>query len=83
MEMCCLKKGSMEIAKELIFFFFPFFLTENGRGSPDIGKRHFNKAVARKFSIPQRNPSGRWHANARYFTNTRSLFSTIQIYILH
>lgn len=38
----------MEIAKELIFF-----LTGNGRDSPDIGKRHFNKTVARKFSIPQ------------------------------
>lgn len=57
-----------------------FFKTENGRGSPDTGKRHFNKTVARKFGTP---PPGRWHASACYFTNTSSLFSAIQIYILH
>lgn len=37
----------MEIVKELIFF----FEAENGLSSPDIGKRHFNKTVARKFGI--------------------------------
>lgn len=35
-----------------------FFFTESGCGSPDIGKRHFNKAVARNFSIPHHPPQG-------------------------
>lgn len=35
----------MEIAKEQIF------VAENGPSSPDIGKRHFNKTVARKFGM--------------------------------
>lgn len=45
----------MEIAKEQIFFFF-FFVAENGPTSPDTGKRHFNKSVARKFGILPPHP---------------------------
>lgn len=58
-----------------------FFAAENGPSSPDIGKRHFNETVARKFGILP--PSGLWRASACYFTNTSSLFSAIQIHILH
>lgn len=43
----------------------------------DISTRLWHASLA--FSPP----SGLWHASACYFTNTSSLFSAIQIHILH
>lgn len=64
----------MEIAKEQTL------VAENGPSPPDIGKRHFNKTVARKFGML---PPRLMACKCLLFHKYKLPFSGIQIHILH
>lgn len=69
--------GAMEIAKEQIFFFCSWKWTHFSRHR----EKTFQQDCGTQVWHPP--PSGLWRASACYFTNTSSLFSAIQIHILH